>query len=77
MVSSVERQARARLRRGSAVLNKTDLSSVETDLTPIHGADAIALAVRLTVESWSLSGQPEPTYTRSETPFRFVPGRMT
>jgi hypothetical protein len=45
------------------------------DLSPIRGADAIALAVRLTRESYGISGQPEPQYTREQTPYRFVPRR--
>lgn len=31
------------------------------------------LVQELTRESWALSGAPEPTYTRHETPDRFVP----
>jgi hypothetical protein len=76
-MSASERQKRAEARRTRAVLNKARLNATETDLSPIWGAEAIALAVRLTMESWSLTGQPEPNYARSQIPCRFVPGRLT
>jgi hypothetical protein len=76
-MSTSERQKRAEARRTRAVLNKTHLNATEADLSPISGANAISLAVRLTIESWSLTGEPEPDYTRDRIPCRFVPGRLT
>lgn len=49
--------------------------SRETDLSPVAGAEAISLVTRLTRESWSLTGRPEPEYVRSAIPCRFVPRR--
>jgi hypothetical protein len=72
-----DRQKRAEARRSRAVLNRTQLRAAEADLSPVSGADAISLAVRLTTESWSLAGRPEPQYPRHQIPCRFVPGRLT
>lgn len=72
-----DRSARARSRRQVAVLRKTRLQAVEHDLSPIHGAEALSLASRLTLESWALSGRSTPTYGRAETPYRFVSSRST
>ncbi len=69
------RRQRAEARRTRAILHRAHLGSHEMDLSPIRGADAIALAVRLTRESYGISGQPEPQYTREQTPYRFVPRR--
>jgi hypothetical protein len=57
------------------VLHRGQLGEREKDLSPIRGADAITLAVRLTRESYGISGQTEPQYTREQTPYRFVPRR--
>lgn len=76
-MSLSEPQKRAEARRAGAVLNKPRLSADEAELSPVPGPDAIALAVRLTLESWSLTGEPEPNYTREQIPCRFVPGRLT
>jgi hypothetical protein len=71
------RRERAEARRARAVLRRTHLASHETDLSPIRGPDAIALAVRLTRESYSMAGQTEPQYMREQTPYRFVPWPST
>lgn len=71
------RQARAAARREAAVLVRTHLKAIETDLDPIQGPEALSLVHRLTRESWRLSGRPFPAYDRATTPFRFVPGRLT
>lgn len=55
------------------VLRKTLLHAEGGDLVPVRGPDALSLVHRLTLESWSLAGLAEPSYTRSETPIRFVP----
>jgi hypothetical protein len=73
-MSDTERRQRAEQRRQRAVINRARLGEVEPDLHPIRGVEAISLVTRLTRESWSLSGRPWPEYTRSETPYRFVPG---
>jgi len=66
------RAQRALARRQSMTLRRVELDDT-TDPEPIHGADAITLLTRLTRESWHLAGLPWPTYTRAETPYRFVP----
>jgi hypothetical protein len=75
MDADADRRARAEARKKRAILRKTTLSEREHDLSPITGAEAVSLVDRLTRESWSLAGLPEPTYTRSEIPIRFVPRR--
>jgi hypothetical protein len=68
-----DRRKRAEARKERAILHKTTLGSQERDLSPVKGAEGIALALQLTRESYALSGQPIPQYTRAETPYRFVP----
>jgi hypothetical protein len=77
IMSASDRRLRAQGRRSRASLSKARLRPTEEDLTPVRGPEAISLACRLTVESWSLSGRPEPTYKRQQIPCRFVPGRLT
>jgi hypothetical protein len=72
-MSGGEREARARVRRETAVLRRTRLQPVESDLHSVGGAAAISLVTRLTEESWSLSGLERPSYRRREIPCRFVP----
>jgi hypothetical protein len=74
-MSDADRSSRARARQGRAILQKTRLRSLEADITPISGADAVALVRQLTAESWSLAGLEAPNYTRDRIPWRFVPGR--
>lgn len=76
-MSDADRTARADARRRRAVLRRTRLERREHDLTPIDGAAALSLVDALTRESWSESGKPLPTYSRTEVPIRFVPGRLT
>jgi hypothetical protein len=54
-------------------LRKTRLQAREEDPSPVTGEEAVSLVSRLTREAWSLAGMPEPTYTRRETPYRFIP----
>jgi hypothetical protein len=54
-------------------LRTSRLHAAEEDLSPVRGAEAVSLVHRLTREAWSLSGMEEPSYTRRETPWRFVP----
>ena len=76
-MSDAERKARAQARRDVAVLRKTRLQAIEHDLSPIDGAEALSLVFRLTIESWSISGRSIPTYSRAETPYRFVASSIT
>ena len=55
------------------MLRKSRLGPTEEDLSPVRGAEAVSLVYRLSREAWSLAGLEEPTYTRRETPWRFVP----
>lgn len=68
-----ERELRAAERRGRAVIRRVSLEDDTPDPDVVQGADAISLVTQLTRTSWSLSGRPWPEYTRSETPYRFVP----
>ncbi len=70
-----QRELRAEARRKRAVLHRTTLAMVESDLHPIRGAEAVSLVTVLSSESWSLGGQPLPSYARADTPIRFVPRR--
>lgn len=74
MSTSADRSRRALRRREVAVLRKGQVRDGEHDLHPVRGAEAISLLTRLTAESWSLTGLPNPSYRRSEIPCRFVPG---
>ncbi len=74
-MSEEARRQRAEERRHRAVLIRTRLGAPEIDLDPIEGPDAISLVTQLTRQSWALSGNPWPTYRRSEIPCRFIPGR--
>jgi len=71
------RGRRADTRRRKAVLRKTRLQRVESDLSPLTGASAVSLVYTLTRESWTASRKPWPEYDRAHTPVRFVPGRHT
>ena len=77
MDSERARRERAEARRKTAVLRRATLGDGERDLSPILGAEALTLVTHLTRESWALSGQSIPTYSRESTPYRFVPGRLT
>ena len=74
-MSDADRSSRAQARRGRATLRKSLLQRLEDDLTPINGAEGVALVRRLTAEAWSLAGLEVPSYTRDRIPWRFVPGR--
>ncbi len=54
------------------MLIKTRLGDEATDAAPIRGEAAVSLVLALTLESWALAGREVPTYTRAETPYRFV-----
>jgi hypothetical protein len=68
-----DRRARAVARQARVVLRKSRLQATEEDLSPVWGAEAVSLVYRLSREAWSLSGMEEPSYSRPETPCRFVP----
>ena len=68
-----ERRRRAEERRQRAVLHRTTLRAHEEDLDPVTGAAAISLLSQLTRESWRTAGLDVPSYSRQETPYRFVP----
>lgn len=74
MTDDNERRRRAAQRRNRVVMGRCALGDVEPDLSPVEGAEALSLVTRLTRESWTLSGQPWPSYHRSQTPCRFIPG---
>ena len=76
-MADADRRQRAFARRSRAVLHKTRLSAVEHDLSPICGPEAVSLVQQLTDESWALAGRLQPSYTRENIPYRFVPGRLT
>jgi hypothetical protein len=71
--SEAARRERAAARSGRILLRRTQLQDVEADLTPLRGEEAVSLVQDLTRESWALSGEPEPSYTRQAIPCRFVP----
>lgn len=68
-----DRRSRAEGRRAHVVIRSTSLYEPGEDPVPVHGPEAVSLVHRLTRESWSLAGLAQPTYTRAETPIRFVP----
>jgi hypothetical protein len=72
-MGELDRRARAEARRPRVILRKSTLRAAEEDLSLVFGAEAVSLVHRLTRESWSLAGFQEPSYTRPETPYRFVP----
>lgn len=72
-----QRRKRAEERRRRAVLHKAQLQPHERDLSVTRGAEAVSLVTKLTRESWSEAGLEMPKYRRAETPYRFVPGRLT
>lgn len=53
-------------------LHRTRLQPHEADFSPVAGEDALSLVTRLTEEGWTAAGLPEPSYSRSEIPVRFV-----
>lgn len=75
-MDEADRQARAEARRQRATIVKGTLGAPEHDFDPLSGHAAISLVTRLSAESWSLSGRPQPSYSRREIPCRFVPGRL-
>jgi hypothetical protein len=72
MDAESERRARAEARRATATLLRTNLARVEQDIVPLRGEEAVSLVHQLTRTSWSMAGRSVPTYTRAETPIRFV-----
>lgn len=72
-MGSEERKARASLRRKRAVITRAALTDEQVDRDILYGPEAMSLAWRLTLESWSLSGRPWPDYDRASTPHRFKP----
>ena len=68
-------KTRAQARRERMTLHKGRLGEPEVDFSPVSGAEALSLVHRLTLTSFALAGLPQPTYTRAQIPFRFVPRR--
>ncbi len=68
------RAARAAARRQRAWVRKTTLGAEPPDPDQLFGEAAVDLAVRLSEQSWALSGRPVPSYSRSSIPIRFVAG---
>ena len=76
-MDDAERQTRAEKRRRSATLLRTRLDADNPDMNPIRGEEALSLVWSLTRTSWSLAQREIPQYSRTETPYRFVRGRLT
>lgn len=55
------------------VIRKGRLGQPELDFTPVRGVEAISLATRLTVESFSLAGVSSAAGSRDRVHVRFVP----
>lgn len=73
-MSETARKLRAEERRKRAVISRSRWNSLEPDLFPVRGVEAISLVTNLTRDSWSLSRLHWPDYKRKDTPYRFVPG---
>jgi hypothetical protein len=58
-------------------IRKGRLGEPEVDFSPVCGGEALSLLYRLTLASYSLAGQPRPSYTRDQIPCRFVPRPKT
>ena len=71
MAEDDDRRARAEARRARIVLRKTRLGD-EVDLHPVRGGEAVALAARVSLAAWSMSGRPLPREPRGEVQVRFV-----
>jgi len=67
------RQERAALRAKAMVIRKARLGEPELDFSPVKGAEAISLATRLTIESFSLAQLHCAQQPRSSMAIRFVP----
>ena len=52
-------------------MRKVPLDQPERD--PVAGTAALVLAADLSCECWLLAGFDPPSYSRAETPVRFVP----
>ncbi|MFC1706407.1 hypothetical protein ACFL59_06220 [Planctomycetota bacterium] len=76
-MSEPERRRRAEERWRRMTVRRTHLGAAEPDLKTVRGTAAVSLVSQLTRESWSLGGLAIPSYSRSETAYRFVPGRPT
>ena len=66
------RQQRAALRQGTMTLLKTRLGAEPADAT-VRGAQAVSLVGQLTLMAWAMAGRSLPTYSRAETPVKWVP----
>lgn len=69
-----DRIRRAEERRRRAVLRRVGLDEPDPEPVSRLGAEGISLLTQLTLEGWSLSGRPWPSYDRANTPYRFVEG---
>lgn len=73
LADEIARRKRAAERAKQMVLRKGRLGEPEKDFTPVCGEEAISLATRLTIESFSLARIHSPVSARAEMPVRFVP----
>jgi hypothetical protein len=66
------RKERAAKRRERMAIHKARRGEAEVDFSPVCGGEAISLATRLSIESFSLNRQEGPSYARQNIPVRFV-----
>lgn len=71
-MSDLDRKRRAEERSRRMVITRCRLEDSDVDPNPTFGAEAISLAAVLSRESWSMSGQIFPEYSRKDTPYKFV-----
>ena len=69
----LSRRDRAAERAKVMVARKGRLGQPELDFTPVRGVEAVSLATRLTVESFSLAGISSAAGSRDRVQVRFVP----
>ena len=67
------RRDRAAERAKVMVIRKGRLGEPELDFTLVRGVEAVSLATRLTVESFSLAGISSAAGSRDRLQVRFVP----
>ncbi len=71
-MDDLSRRDRAAQRAKSMVIRKGRLGEPEVDFSPVRGADAISVATRLTIESFSLAGAGSAARARDGLVVRFV-----
>jgi 16S rRNA U1498 N3-methylase RsmE len=73
-MSDEARLQRARARRRHMVIRRVRVGD-RFDVVPITGADAIALAARLSRQAWTLAERELPDCDRKTLRYRFVPNQ--